>query len=473
MEVFQSGRGSTGANMYLQALGSLTSTTTKEYAHRRVAHKSAYVLSADVAGPFRVKGVSTETNQHRFMLVCAYQFPKLPGTPETQHESLDEDTGAGAGIGDLLFEEEGEDNREIAEEDVVDKREIVEGDGGAKVEDGGRPNPEEEAAKSFEPLEFSDAYFVRPSSWVSKSTRLRLDTRCVSSDIYGSCYFVQGRSGNLSVKAYCAYAISQACCRKQFELNELWGLVQHEDGRGCASIAAADQQAEVASTASKHVAGLKVAWVHAVARRAVVLFCLTQPVAGKKSKPDIEVNFAWELYGMVFLLAVAGITIWEVVKKIWSKLHPEESESREARRLRKLQSAVREELHGVGLGSQTTWASSSSSSQANPMRSPTYATGSEDPPFPPPPPPYPTGDSDDLPHLEELRGTLRRRRGRTTDHAVQTEPRRIQGEVTIQYTTPLFVTKNGKCIHARDTCSSLVVGGRTEQRFLCQLCNRG
>ena len=176
---------------------------------------------------------------------------------------------------------------------------------------------------------------------------------------------------------------------------------------------------------------------------------------------------------MVFLLAVAGITIWEVVKKIWSTLHPEESESREARRLRTLQSAVREELHGVGLGSQTTWASSSSSSQANPMRSPTYATGSEDPPFPPPPPPHPTGDSDDLPHLEELRGTLRRRRGRTTDHAVQTEPRRIQGEVTIQYTTPLFVTKNGKCIHARDTCSSLVVGGRTEQRFLCQLCNRG
>eukprot|EP00439_Symbiodinium_sp_Y106_P057821 s2805_g8.t1 len=83
--------------------------------HRRVAHKSAYVLSADVAGPFRVKGVSTETNQHRFMLVCAYQFPKLPGTSETQHEPLDEDTGGGAGIGDLLFEEEGEDNHEIAE----------------------------------------------------------------------------------------------------------------------------------------------------------------------------------------------------------------------------------------------------------------------------------------------------------------------------------------------------------------------
>ena len=258
-----------------------------------------------------------------------------------------------------------------------------------------------------------------------------------------------------------------------FELNELWGLVQHEDGRGCTSIAAANQQAEASSTASKHVAGLKVTWVHAVAGLAVVLFCLTQPVAGKKSKPDIEVNFAWELYAMVFLLVVAGIAIWEVVKKIWHKLHPEESEAREARRLRKLQSAVREELHGLGLGSQTPWAPSSSSSQANPLRSPTYTTGGEDSPTPPPPPPYPTGGLDDLPPLEELRSTLRRRRGRTTDQSVQTEPRRIQGEVTIQYTTPLYVTKNGKCIHARDTCSSLVVGGRTEQRFLCQLCNRG
>eukprot|EP00439_Symbiodinium_sp_Y106_P072982 s3287_g13.t1 len=151
--------------------------------HRRVAHKSAYVLSADVAGPFRVKGVSTETNQHRFMLVCAYQFPKLPGTSETQHEPLDEDTGGGAGIGDLLFEEEGEDHHEIAEKhgenkheivenEVADKHEIVEGDGGMKADESGRSNPEEEAAKSFEPLEFSVAYFVRPMR-TRKSTEVK------------------------------------------------------------------------------------------------------------------------------------------------------------------------------------------------------------------------------------------------------------------------------------------------------------
>ncbi|CAE7711468.1 GIP [Symbiodinium sp. CCMP2592] len=258
-----------------------------------------------------------------------------------------------------------------------------------------------------------------------------------------------------------------------FELLELWGLVQNEDDRPRIPSPAAIPQAETTSKTSNHVAGLRVTWVHAVARLAVVLFCLTQPVAGKKSKPDIEVNFAWELYGMVFLLVVAGIAIWEVAKKIWGRLYPEEPESREARRLRKLQSAVRDELQGMGLGSQATWSSSSSSSQGHPVPPPTYATGGEEHPYPPPPPPYPTGSFDDPPHLEELRGTFRRRRGRTTDQAVQTEPRRIQGEVTIQYTTPLYVTKNGKCIHARDTCSSLVAGGRTEQRHLCQLCNRG
>ncbi|CAE7691977.1 unnamed protein product [Symbiodinium sp. CCMP2592] len=186
MEVVQSGRGSTGTNMYLEALNSLTSTTTtsgvwaSEYAqaigeavnawtgfsvhesvlcsvaagpppisckmtakewqlhvsrdHRRVTHKSAYVLSADVAGPFRVKGVNTETNQHRFMLVCTYQFPKLPGTPDAQHESVDDDTGAGAGLEELLFEEEGgDDKHEIIEESGADKHMIIEKDGGPKV----------------------------------------------------------------------------------------------------------------------------------------------------------------------------------------------------------------------------------------------------------------------------------------------------------------------------------------------------
>ncbi|CAE7849980.1 GIP, partial [Symbiodinium microadriaticum] len=58
-----------------------------------------------------------------------------------------------------------------------------------------------------------------------------------------------------------------------------------------------------------------VSGVQAVLRVLVVLYCLTQPVAAKKTKPDLEVDFAWELYGLVFLLVVAGIALWEALKR--------------------------------------------------------------------------------------------------------------------------------------------------------------
>ena len=251
-----------------------------------------------------------------------------------------------------------------------------------------------------------------------------------------------------------------------YDLVALWGLVNDSENETSQPASAAAATTNIAS-----LTRLKVSGVQAVLRVLVVLYCLTQPVAARKTKPDLEVDFAWELYGLVFLLVVAGIALWEALKRIWGRFHPDETESREARRLRKLQSAVREELHGMGLATGPTATSSSSASSAQFAPAPTYSRGSED--YPPPPPPYPTGGLDDLPELEELRGPTRRRRGRHHDQATQTEPRRIQGEVTIQYTTPLYITKSGKCIHSRDTCSSLVVGGRTEQRFLCQLCNRG
>ncbi|CAE7859387.1 GIP [Symbiodinium necroappetens] len=245
-----------------------------------------------------------------------------------------------------------------------------------------------------------------------------------------------------------------------YDLRNMWGLIKYEEAEG--------QQSGKEDRANKDASAfrLRLCGAQALLKVLVVLYCVTQPVAGKKAKPDIEVTFPWELYGLVFLLVIAGIAVWEVVKKIWSRLQPDESESREARRLRKLQSAVREELQGIGLASPTP-ATTSSSSSARAAPAPTYTSGGFDS-YLPPPAPYPTGD--DLPPLEELRGSRRRR---CRDQGVQTEPRRIQGETTIQYSTPLFITKSGKCIHARDTCSSLVVGGRTEQRFLCQLCNRG
>ena len=136
--------------------------------HRRVSHRSAYVLSADVAGPFRSKGVDTETNQHRFMLVCAYQFPKLPETSAKEHESVEEDTGAG--IGDLFLEEdeeiaEGEDEARAA--DNPDEEDPGNGDEEELTAE------EREAKEATEPLKFSVAYFVRPLRGRKSSDVLR------------------------------------------------------------------------------------------------------------------------------------------------------------------------------------------------------------------------------------------------------------------------------------------------------------
>ena len=136
--------------------------------HRRVSHRSAYVLSADVAGPFRSKGVDTETNQHRFMLVCAYQFPKLPETSAKEHESVEEDTGAG--IGDLFLEED----EEIAEgEDEARAADNPDEEGPGNGDEEELTAEEREAKEATEPLKFSVAYFVRPLRGRKSSDVLR------------------------------------------------------------------------------------------------------------------------------------------------------------------------------------------------------------------------------------------------------------------------------------------------------------
>ena len=150
--------------------------------HRRVMHRSAYVLSADVAGPFRTKGRSTDTNQHKFMLVCAYQFPRLPGTPEVPLEPTKEDDGGG--LGDF-FSEDGEkfadpprlpeDVKELAKEWSFSEAEedpALQGEPRPAVvesEENQRQSIEEELSKeereameASEPFEFSVAYFIRP-----------------------------------------------------------------------------------------------------------------------------------------------------------------------------------------------------------------------------------------------------------------------------------------------------------------------
>ena len=66
------------------------------------------------------------------------------------------------------------------------------------------------------------------------------------------------------------------------DLVEIWGLVKYENCE--------QQRLEAAAAAS--LARLRVGGVQALLRALVVLYCLTQPLAGKKTKPDLEVTFA-------------------------------------------------------------------------------------------------------------------------------------------------------------------------------------
>eukprot|EP00439_Symbiodinium_sp_Y106_P083529 s1339_g23.t1 len=267
------------------------------------------------------------------------------------------------------------------------------------------------------------------------------------------------------------------------ELLELWGLVHFSESSNGDYSRQTTARTPPTSLAAAALDGLRKCWVCALARLVMVLTFLSRPAEGRSTKQDIEVSLPWELYVMIAIFIVAGIGIWELLKKWLQRWNPEEQESKEARRLRKLQAAVRDELQEYGLtgSSPLRPAASSPTTRPSPTFSPfrppanyIYEGAASSHDDPPPPPPYPTGD-DGLPQLEELRATMRQRRrsaGGTADQAVQTEPRRVQGEVTLSYGQTLFTTKGGKCVHSRSTCSSLVVGGRVDEKHLCQLCNR-
>ena len=50
--------------------------------HVKVKNKSAYALSMDVMGPFRIKGEDAYGKGYRFAMIFTYTFPKLEGTKE-------------------------------------------------------------------------------------------------------------------------------------------------------------------------------------------------------------------------------------------------------------------------------------------------------------------------------------------------------------------------------------------------------
>ena len=254
------------------------------------------------------------------------------------------------------------------------------------------------------------------------------------------------------------------------ELMELWGLMHFDESdkeRAENKLASITTPTDVANTV---LAGLKKCWACALTRLTAILIFLANPAKAKEAQENIQVSFPWELYMTLAVFVVAGIAVWELLKRLWQRLNPEEVESREARRLRKLQAAVRDELQGMGLQGAST---AGYRRDGDTPQEPTYRRSSigaasswESAPTPPPPAPFPTGGDD-----EPI--AYRRRYKRTQDQGVQTEPRKIQGEVVLNYGQTLYTTKSGKCVHARNTCSSLTVGGRVEERHLCQLCNRG
>ena len=258
------------------------------------------------------------------------------------------------------------------------------------------------------------------------------------------------------------------------ELMELWGLVHFDESdkeRADNSLASLSIPTDVAEAV---LAGLKKCWTCALTKLATLLIFLANPAEARGTQESIQVSFPWELYTTLAVFVVAGIAVWELLKRLWQRFNPEEAESREARRLRKLQAAVRDELQGMGLQGTPTndrvrdrdVMRFSPGQEQTYRRSTTSAASSwEAAPAPPPPAPFPTSTGDEP--------GFRRRRGGTRDQAVQTEPRRILGEVTLSYGQTLYTTKGGKCIHSRNTCSSLTMGGRVDEKHLCQLCNRG
>ena len=258
------------------------------------------------------------------------------------------------------------------------------------------------------------------------------------------------------------------------ELMENWGLVhfgESDKEKAENSLASFSIPTDVADTV---LAGLKKCWTCALTKLATLLIFLANPAEARGTQENIQVSFPWELCATLAVFVVAGIAVWELLKRLWQRLNPEEVESREARRLRKLQAAVRDELQGIGFQGTPTndRLRDREATRSSPVQEPAYrkstasATSSwEAAPAPPPPAPFPTGTGDEP--------AFRRRQRGTRDQGVQTEPKRILGEVTLSYGQSLYTTKGGKCIHSRNTCSSLTVGGRVDEKHLCQLCNRG
>ena len=133
------------------------------------------------------------------------------------------------------------------------------------------------------------------------------------------------------------------------QLRELWGL--RSEGEKASETAA--EPATVESSRPKPTVMNGIAGV--LARLTLIMGWLVDASAARETdaNPALELNFAWELYGMIILAIISAIGLWELAKWILMRCCGDrgdlQHESKEARRLRRLQQVVHEEVGKYGL----------------------------------------------------------------------------------------------------------------------------
>ena len=133
------------------------------------------------------------------------------------------------------------------------------------------------------------------------------------------------------------------------QLRELWGL--RSEGERASEPATEPITAESSRpkpTVMNGIAGV-------LARLTLIMGWLVDASAARETDatPALELNFAWELYGMIILAIISAIGLWELAKWILMRCCGDrgdlQHESKEARRLRRLQQVVHEEVGKYGL----------------------------------------------------------------------------------------------------------------------------
>ena len=216
-----------------------------------------------------------------------------------------------------------------------------------------------------------------------------------------------------------------------------------------------------------------------------VMVMLTMMVQSARAstvgKDPIPVETSWELCIMVVLLGVAVVACWECGWSIWYAITGQETPTqiRRAKRLKRMQDAIKEEISAQ----LTSTAASPTSSSAMASSSTIPASSS----IPPPPPPHETArpTTTSWTPTALLRGKTVYKANQK-DKACQTEgwmipsPRPliqyVDREVPVPiaeptgWTRPIWVSEHGEHFHTLDHCWGLRNVRRTRRLLYCSLC---